>query len=1006
MEINTTRMISLNGSNYHMWKGKMEDLLYCKNYHGPILGESAKPEDKSDADWRLLNRQVCGFIRQWVDDNVHNHISDENDAYTLWNKLDELYARKTGGNKLYLIKKLMNLKYKEGSPITDHLNEMQGIINQLASMKISFEEEVQALWLLGTLPDSWETFRVSVTNSAPEGIVSMSLLKSSMLNEETRRKTTGSSSSQGDILLTESRGRSQSRGSGNQDKSRSKSRSKKDVECYYCGKKGHIKKHCRKLKKDRGQEHIKEDKKENETDRVNTVSEDFVLLCKGDEINLADEKSSWVVDSGSSTHATSKRELFSTYTANDHDAVHMENDGMAKAIGIGDVYFETNNGTKLLLKNVKHIPDIRLNLISVGKLDDEGYDNTFGNGQWKLKKGALVMARGRKVSSLYLMQTGYSGGDINAAVDDRVAELWHKRLSHMSQKGIDALIKKGYLPSIEGSCSKACVDCLVGKQSRVAFKTTPPHRASEILELVHSDLCGPMKTRSLGGALYFVTFIDDHSRKVWVYTLRTKDEVADVFKQFHMSVERETGKKLKCIRTDNGGEYTGSFDEYCKALGIRHQRTPPKTPQLNGLAERMNRTLMERVRCLLSHAKLPNSYWGEALLTAAHVINLSPCIPLQHDVPQRVWSGKDVSHKHLRVFGCKAFVHIPKDERSKLDSKTRQCIFVGYGNDNFGYRLYDPIEKKLIRSRDVVFFEDQITGNFEKLAEEQQSQENYYDLDLIPPVAESSHSNGNIYDDLADVDTPTTNDDAVEPDRQDVAGPSEPADTTEIPVRRSSRVRQPSSRYSSDEYIMLTDEGEPECYEEVLTHDQKENWLQAMREEMKSLYDNHTYELMNLPKGKKALKNKWVFKLKTEEKSSQPRYKARLVVKGFSQKEGVDFSEIFSPVVKMSSIRVVLGLAASMDLEIQQMDVKTAFLHGELEEEIYMEQPEGFQMKGKEDLVCRLKKSLYGLKQAPRQWYKKFESFMGEHGYQKTTSDHCVFAKRFPDGFPNLVTLC
>ena len=152
-----------------------------------------------------------------------------------------------------------------------------------------------------------------------------------------------------------------------------------------------------------------------------------------------------------------------------------------------------------------------------------------------------------------------------------------------------------------------------------------------------------------------------------------------VFKQFQASVDRETGKKLKCIRTDNGGEYCGPFDEYCKHQGIRHQKTPPKTPQLNGLAERMNRTLMERVRCLLSEAKLPNSFWGEALLTAAHVINLSPVVALQSDVPNIFLYVKDVSYDHLRLFCCKTFVDVPKDERSKLDAKKRQCIFIGYG---------------------------------------------------------------------------------------------------------------------------------------------------------------------------------------------------------------------------------------------------------------------------------------------------------------------------------------
>ena len=161
------------------------------------------------------------------------------------------------------------------------------------------------------------------------------------------------------------------------------------------------------------------------------------------------------------------------------------------------------------------------------------------------------------------------------------------------------------------------------------------------------------------------------------------------------------------------------------------------------------------------------------------------------------------------------------------------------------------------------------------------------------------------------------------------------------------------------------------------------------------MYDNQTFELVKLPKSKRVLKNRWIYRLKQEEGSSTPRYKARLVVKGFSQKKGVDFEEIFSPMVKISSIRTVLGVAASLYLEIEQMDVKMAFLHGNLNEEIYMEQPEGFRVKGKEDYVCKLKKSLYGLKQALRQWYKKLESVMQQQGYKKITSDHCMFVQRF-----------
>jgi len=177
--------------------------------------------------------------------------------------------------------------------------------------------------------------------------------------------------------------------------------------------------------------------------------------------------------------------------------------------------------------------------------------------------------------------------------------------------------------------------------------------------------------KSFSVTLYFVTFIDDYSRKLWVYALKTEDQVLEMFKEFHVLVERQSGKKLKCIHTDNDGEYCGPFDVYCKQHDIAHEKTPPKSPQLNGLAEKMNKTLIERVRCMLSKAKLPKHFWGEAMYMAVHVINLSPVVALNSEVLNKIWFGKNVKYDHLRVFGCKAFVHVPKDERSKLDAKSR-----------------------------------------------------------------------------------------------------------------------------------------------------------------------------------------------------------------------------------------------------------------------------------------------------------------------------------------------
>ena len=312
-----------------------------------------------------------------------------------------------------------------------------------------------------------------------------------------------------------------------------------------------------------------------------------------------------------------------------------------------------------------------------------------------------------------------------------------------------------------------------------------------------------------------------------------------------------------------------------------------------------------------------------------------------------------------------------------------------------------------MRSRDVVFVEDQTIEDIVKTKGQvpSQQQQDMIDSDPVPaapaPVqveADAEDVQDDVHGGVGEEDAPQQQQqeydaEVDDPDQQEAPAPKSPP---AAPLRRSNRGRIPSSRYPSDQYVVLLSDGsEPECFADAMEDEHKKEWKNAMQEEMDSLHKNHTYELVKLPKGKKILKNKWVYRIKQEEHTSHPRYKARLVVKGFGQRKGINYDEIVSPVVKMTSIRVILGMTASLNLEVEQMDVKTAFLHGELEEEIYMEQPEGFLVKGKEDYVCKLKKSLYGLKQAPRQWYMKFETVMGEQGYKKCSSDHCVFIQRF-----------
>lgn len=986
-------MFKLTADNYTYWKPMMEDHLYCKDLHEPI-SQKDKPEGKEEKEWELQNRKAVAMIRKYIDRSLFEHVSTYTNAYELWTKLESLIQKKTPRNKAHLVRRLVKLEYSDGQNMIEHLNTFKGIVNQLTKADMKIDDELQTLLLLSSLPESWDTLVVTLSNSAPDGKLVMDSVTDSLLNEESRRRERGFNN-QFEANVVDNRGRSKNRERGGRGRSQARSKSRTRLSCYYCGKPGHKRPECRFLKRDQqaGTVHLdlinpKKNKEDGTTTAVASNDENIFFIGDENYLNVAFDDCTWIVDTGASFHVTPHEGLFSSYQKGDFGTVKMGNHVTSKIVGIGEVTLITENGNKLVLKEVRHVPEMRLNLISAGKLDDMGMINQFGGGRWKLSKGSMTVARGKKEGSLYITQGKINKGETNVS-QDATKELWHKRLGHMSEKSLE-ILAKDHLSNIKGQPLESCEDCLAGKQHRVSFqRSDDAKRRKKILDLIHSDVCSTSE-RSLGGAQYFVTFIDDHSRKVWVYPLKKKDQVLQAFKEFHASVERASGRKLKCLRSDNGGEYLGPFEAYCKTHGIRHEKTPPKTPQMNGIAERMNRTIAEKVRSMLSHAKLPKSFWGEAVRTAVDLINLSPSRPLNGEIPDEVWYGKKASYGQLRVFGCRAFVHVPKDERAKLDTKTKECIYLGSPRDELGFRLWDPVNKKIVRSRDVVFYEDQTIHDIQskkpKTIVVQNSGGEIPQRDIEPDQTAQPHQ----------MEQPDQTEQGQEIQEEQMI---ETDQTDEEPqLRRSMRVRQPSRRYSSDEYVTLTDEGEPQSFMEAIETNEKDKWMQAMQEELQSLKENQTYDLVKLPKGRRALKNKWVFKLKSEENNPYPRYKARIVVKGCHQKKGIDFEEIFSPVVKMTSIRAILGLAATLDLEIEQLDVKTAFLHGDLEEEIYMEQPEGFAEPGKEHLVCRLKKSLYGLKQAPRQWYKKFELFMTQHKFEKTSADHCVFVKKYENG--------
>jgi transposase InsO family protein len=252
-----------------------------------------------------------------------------------------------------------------------------------------------------------------------------------------------------------------------------------------------------------------------------------------------------------------------------------------------------------------------------------------------------------------------------------------------------------------------CEACALCKQHREEFPVHTEKRQTYTLELIHTDVCRAMKTRSLSGASYFLIFVDDRSKYTWVYFIRSKSDVFEYFKEFKTMTEKQTGKCIKVLRSDQGGEYTsGAFKSYCKFHGIQQQFTIPHTPQQNGVAKRWNKTLVECVRSMLQGKNISNGFGAEAINIVVYLKNRSRTKKLDFKNPCEILYGYKPDVSHLRVFGSTAFAHIPKDERRKLDAKSIKCVFIGYCTDQKAYKLFDPSSHKLFASRDVMFHEN------------------------------------------------------------------------------------------------------------------------------------------------------------------------------------------------------------------------------------------------------------------------------------------------------------
>ena len=1041
----------LNGTNYLTWAQAVRLALGGKTRLGHVTGTTRRPTEAGDKqdEWVANDLRVMSWLCNAMEPKVYEIFAFASSAKEMWDSLYEMYGNSNNSSRIFEIQqKLVTLNQELDQPVMEHFGKMKQLWEELRLHRppaatvneyLKREEQDRVFRFLASLTPEFEETRRDIL-MRPE-LPSLNTVYAILQSEETRKKVMGRNPKVNNSLNNSDNFAHFSSRTGDNSKW-SKGKGNRPY-CDHCNRSGHIKDKCWVL-----YPHLKPNRNKSNEAHLTTKSEDSNVQHKLEQMTKQ-------LEFLMKTCATNAESSFAGPGGETSNAVKhignqlaLSNASCSKIIvdsGATDNMFTTNkvlnkwqpkntyshvtvaNGFSIPTKgsgkarifskeiDVTVVPELKANLLSISKCTNQWNCNVLFTPQrvvFQDRTSGKKIGDGRMVDGLYLIEPDISALAVTQAGVSS-AELWHRRLGHPSNKILQIL----NLSSLNKV--KTCDPCQFAKLHRLPF---PEHlnKSNELFGLIHSDVWGNAPIESKEGFKYFVTFIDDKSRATWLYLLKSKREVCSIFQDFCSMIENQFNTTIKVLRTDNGTEYMNhNFQTFLHSKGIIHQTSCVGTPQQNGIAERKNRHLLEVTRALLFSANLPKDYWSYAVLTGCYLINRLPSRVLDFQSPFEILYNRKADISHLRVFGCVCFVH--SQNAGKLDHHAEKCIFVGYSSTQKGYKCYSPKSRRLFVSRDVRFDEEQMYCTEERQKEKIDFSVSPNPIGLeIDPAAYHPSPLGE-----PQQESPESPDADVGPNEAEdgPAGEGEleaeygPAEAT---VRRSSRTVRPSVRlqdfitYHTSQYPIqncirydklspnyctflaeIETNPEPNNFEEASKQSQ---WINAMHEELEALNRNKTWEIVELPIGKKTVGCRWVYKTKYKSDGIVERHKARLVAKGYTQTYGIDYKETFAPVTKMNTVRTVMSIATNCDWPLFQMDVRNAFLHGELEEEVYMDLPPGLHTSSENRLVCRLKKAIYGLKQSPRAWYGKLSTALNRIGFKRSAADSSMFTKTTSQG--------
>ncbi|MCH79609.1 retrovirus-related Pol polyprotein from transposon TNT 1-94 [Trifolium medium] len=723
---------------------------------------------------------------------------------------------------------------------------------------------------------------------------------------------------------------------------------------------------------------------------------------------ISSSQDNWIIDSGASDHICSSITYFASYHEIDPVQVKMANGSISYAKIAGTVQFSRD----FYLHDVLLVTDFTFNLISVSKLSDPSKYIVLFDGVYcyiQEKMSLKMIGSGELLNGLYYLKTSFKTNPIikpattiqantnhipthttsNCSIPSQA--IWHFRFGHLSNKRL--LNMKHDFPIVNIDHGSICDICHLAKHRKLSFNSSV-NKATKCGELLHFDIWGPDSTPSIHNHKYFLTVVDDFSRFTWIILFKSKSEVTLLVQQFIVMIEKQFAVIVKTVRTDNGPEF------------------------------------------------LMPTFYASKVVYATFIINRVNTPLLQNKSPYTLWFNTLPDIHQLKVFGSLCFASTLSNHRTKLDPRARKCVFLGYKSGMKGVILLDLHSRHIFVSRNVTHYDhilpypatptsqpwsyhsplDNVSTHYDISSPSQNPQPHIH----IDTPHDDCSSQQNFHVDehssaLLDSQVPTSpavSNPATPATIEPTISPIEPTQSTRKSSRistkpkhlsdyicnltsktlesSSSGILYPISDFHSYSFISNTlrkfamaidTESEPTSYKIA---SQNQHWVDAMDTELKALHQNRTWIYVDKPAHVTPIGNKWVYKIKHKADGSIERYKARLVSKGYNQVEGLDFFDTYSPVAKITTVRTLIALASIQHWNLHQMDVNNAFLPGELQEDVYMDVPQGV-TSPRPNQVCKLLKSLYGLKQASRKWYERLTALLLQHGYTQSNSDHSLF---------------